>query len=127
MFGLERMDKKFQIGIIVVAIIVLAVVGISSIPKSANSANSSAKGISVFCLNPDCNYEDSFSSKDLWKIMQNTNNELQYAEQVPPFSLALTMGWGSSDGPLLCPKCNEATLIIKQDTSDKTVLDEMAD
>ncbi len=116
MLGLDKIDKKYQIGILILAAVVLVVTGIRMIPQSANSAASSSQGIAVFCTNPECSYQGSLSTPELWKIMQDTNAKLQYADQVPPFGMAMMMGWGSEEGPLLCPKCNDASLTIKQKT-----------
>ncbi len=120
MLGLDRIDKKYQLGIIGIALVALVITGIRMVPKSAHSSSTSS-GIAVSCANPDCNYKGSLELSELWKLMQDTNAKLHYAEMVPPPDMALSVGWGSAEGPLLCPKCQEASLIVNQETpEDKT-------
>lgn len=114
MLGLDKIDKKYQIGIVIFAVAVVVVAGIRMIPQSADSANTS-QGIAVSCSNPECNYQGLVSPTELYKIMQDTNAKLQYADQVPPFGMAMMMGWGSEEGPLVCPQCQQAFLLIAKD------------
>jgi len=120
MLSLDRLDKKYQLGIIGIALVALVITGLRLVPKNAHSSSVSS-GIAVSCTNPDCTYQGSFSLSELWKLMQDTNAKLHYAEMVPPPDMALSVGWGSAEGPLLCPKCQEASLIVNQETpEDKT-------
>lgn len=114
MLGLDRIDRKYQIVIIVAAVIAMVAAGLRIIPKHAGSSDTSSPGIEVACLNPECNYHGTLSSSELWKRMQDTNEKLQYADTVPPVGMAMMMGWGSTEGPLLCPQCKEASLLVKQ-------------
>lgn len=121
MLGLDRLDKKYQIGIIGIALVALVITGFRLVPKNARSSTSSGEGIAVSCTNPECKYQGSFSLSELWKLMQDTNAKLHYAEMVPSPEMALSVGWGSAEGPLLCPKCQEASLLVHQETpEDKT-------
>jgi hypothetical protein len=115
MLGLDRIDKKYQIGIIIFAVAVLVVAGIRIIPKHAGSSDASSQGFAVSCMNPKCGYQGSITTKELWKLIQDTNARLQYADQVPPFGMAMMMGWGSEEGPLVCPQCQQASLLIAKD------------
>ena len=121
MLSLDRLDKKYQLGIIGIALVALVITGLRLVPKSAHLSSTSSSGIAVSCGNPECNYQGSLELSELWKLMQSTNAKLHYAEMVPPPDMALSVGWGSAEGPLLCPKCQEASLIVNQETpEDKT-------
>ncbi len=120
MIGLDRLDKKYQIGIIGIALVALGITGFRIIPKSARSSSASSSGIAVSCTNPDCHYQGSLSLSELWKRMQDTNAKLHYAEIVPPPEMALSVGWGSAEGPLLCPQCQEASLLVNQESPEDT-------
>jgi len=119
MLGLDRIDKKYQIGIIGIALMALVITGLRLVPKSAHSSSVSS-GIAVSCTNPECKYQGSFSLSELWKLMQDTNAKLHYAQMVPPPEMALSVGWGSAEGPLLCPKCQEASLLVHQESPEDT-------
>jgi len=120
MLGLDRIDRKYQLGIVGIALVALVITGLRLVPKNAHSSSVSS-GIAVSCTNPECKYQGSFSLSELWKLMQDTNAKLHYAQMVPPPDMALSVGWGSAEGPLLCPKCQEASLIVNQETpEDKT-------